>query len=428
MQRLRGDLGAAGFDVWADDVGLEPGTPAWESEIEGAIEGATSIVVLLSPDAKRSVWVGRELSYGEQHRIPIIPVLVDGDEQTAVPLRLISTQRVDARGAYESGRDALIATLRRYEQSSRADERPAADVLARAQALARAARPREAVELLEPELDPLAARQEWPRLAACALVVGINRLALGRLADTERALREASRASQRGEDAVTTVAAQLELARWRAYEGRGDNSLLAIEQALKQLGADGLEALRARAWCYRAHIVLRNNATPAVEAARRARDLSHGVDHETYAWATVLMADGFLSMAAVAAQRSQNVAQATELLGEAEKLCGAHRIRTLGPEILLARSRAARIQGSPGRAAEHATAALALADAAEYRLAQAEIHNALTRLAMESGEHDKARRHAAAARERALCDGPPHVHHQALAQAERLQGQLGGSV
>ena len=58
MHRLRDDLVGAGLDVWTDESGLEPGSRRWTSLIEEALEQAQCMVVVLSPDAKESQWVG----------------------------------------------------------------------------------------------------------------------------------------------------------------------------------------------------------------------------------------------------------------------------------------------------------------------------------------------------------------------------------
>lgn len=96
MQRLYTDLAGAGFDLWIDD-GLEPGTPSWTAAIQTAIEQASCMVVILSPDAKSSQWVNSEISYAQSHHLPIFPVLAKGDVRNAVPFSLITAQRVDFR-------------------------------------------------------------------------------------------------------------------------------------------------------------------------------------------------------------------------------------------------------------------------------------------------------------------------------------------
>ncbi len=72
------------------------------------------MVVLLSPDAKKSIWVARELNYAEEVGIKIFPILVNGDQLTAVPFRLVSTQRIDARTDLEAAIQQLVDVLRKH--------------------------------------------------------------------------------------------------------------------------------------------------------------------------------------------------------------------------------------------------------------------------------------------------------------------------
>lgn len=125
MQRIRGDLRAAGFEVWTDDTGLEPGTPAWETAVQRAIEAANCMVVLLSPAAKESLWVTRELSYAENQNLRIFPVLLRGDQKSSVPIRLSSTQHIDARRDYPVALVQLTETIRRFTEGT-SDVHPAA--------------------------------------------------------------------------------------------------------------------------------------------------------------------------------------------------------------------------------------------------------------------------------------------------------------
>jgi len=69
---------------------------------------------------------------------------------------------------------------------------------------------------------------------------------------------------------------------------------------------------------------------------------------------------------------------------------------------------------------ETAQKALAIADRCEYRLDQADIHNFLARLALDSGKPAEARGHAQKAKDYAYCDGPPHYYKPAHEEAERL--------
>jgi hypothetical protein len=96
MLRLKGDLQAAGFDVWTADADLRPGTPDWTSKVEAALDKAHCMVVVLSPNAKKSLWVKRELYYAETRRLGVIPVLASGTAKAAVPLEIAHMQHIDA--------------------------------------------------------------------------------------------------------------------------------------------------------------------------------------------------------------------------------------------------------------------------------------------------------------------------------------------
>jgi DNA-binding response OmpR family regulator len=113
MQRIRDDLVDAGLRVWTDEH-LEPGTPSWEQAVIDALRQTASVVAILSPDAERSKWVGRELAMAETLDLRIFPLLARGTERNAVPLRLVSHQWIDGRQDYASAIDSLIDSLRRH--------------------------------------------------------------------------------------------------------------------------------------------------------------------------------------------------------------------------------------------------------------------------------------------------------------------------
>jgi TIR domain len=113
MLSVKSDLQREGFNIWVDETDLELGTPAWEAEIQDALERSSCLVVLMSPDSKRSIWVLRELSYAERRGIRIFPVLVRGEELDAVPFRLSSTMWVDARSDYLRALQRLVIAVRK---------------------------------------------------------------------------------------------------------------------------------------------------------------------------------------------------------------------------------------------------------------------------------------------------------------------------
>jgi hypothetical protein len=113
MQRMADDLRTAGMTVWVDD-NLEPGTPAWERSISAAIRTAGCLVVILSPDAEQSTWVGRELAMAETLDKRIVPILARGTEKDAIPFRLMSHQWVDGRHNYPEAFGKLLGAVRKY--------------------------------------------------------------------------------------------------------------------------------------------------------------------------------------------------------------------------------------------------------------------------------------------------------------------------
>ena len=114
QRRVIAGLRERGVHVWVDIENLIPGSPAWEREIERAIRGAAGIIVLLSPDSNNSEWVRREISFAEQNRKRIFPVLIRGDEHDSIPLRLSSHQRVDLRRSFNAGLDELARALKEH--------------------------------------------------------------------------------------------------------------------------------------------------------------------------------------------------------------------------------------------------------------------------------------------------------------------------
>jgi hypothetical protein len=111
MHRVVAFLRRQGLKVWVDNEKLTPGTPVWEAEIEKAIKGASAIVIVLSPDSKDSEWVRREISLADQYRKRVFPVLVRGDEESSITLRLINRQFVDIRENENAGLGSLVAAL-----------------------------------------------------------------------------------------------------------------------------------------------------------------------------------------------------------------------------------------------------------------------------------------------------------------------------
>jgi hypothetical protein len=177
MRRVVAYLRKHGINVWVDNEKLIPGTPIWEAEIEKAIVNATAVIVILSPDSKNSEWVRREISFAEENHKRFFPVLVHGDINSSVTLRLITRQYVDLVKNETIGLKLLRDALRGYFAELVAQENTELETVVRddAQRMAaeksaleeaqRLAEEKAAKEKAEHEAAEKAAHEEAQRLA-----------------------------------------------------------------------------------------------------------------------------------------------------------------------------------------------------------------------------------------------------------------------
>lgn len=114
MRRIVRHLRAQGIRAWVDDESLVPGTPVWEYEIERAIIGAFAVVVVLSPDAKSSEWVLREITLADEYEKRVFPVIVVGRNVDSIPFRLVTRQFADIRQNEPQGLQGLSDAITSY--------------------------------------------------------------------------------------------------------------------------------------------------------------------------------------------------------------------------------------------------------------------------------------------------------------------------
>jgi hypothetical protein len=92
VEALAEHLRSAGLQVWFSDL-IEYGTQ-WPREIEEKLDGASALVLVVTPNAKESDWVHRELNRALRTEKLVLPVLLEGD----LWLEIETTQYVDVRG------------------------------------------------------------------------------------------------------------------------------------------------------------------------------------------------------------------------------------------------------------------------------------------------------------------------------------------
>lgn len=119
LRRLKTDLGAHGLTVWTDE-NLVVGTPSWMHAIEEAIRASGCVIVLLSPDSKKSEWVEKELVTAKVNEKQILGAMMRGDEKHSVPFLLCNVQWVDMRTekVYRTNFRKLLRSIREHIQGA----------------------------------------------------------------------------------------------------------------------------------------------------------------------------------------------------------------------------------------------------------------------------------------------------------------------
>jgi hypothetical protein len=106
VELLARHLTAAGLSVWFDQE-IDAGD-RFDAIIERRIEACTAFVVILSPAAVASDWVGREISYATYRKKPIRPLIL---KTCDIPILLINLQHEDVRGGRMPS-DGFVDALR----------------------------------------------------------------------------------------------------------------------------------------------------------------------------------------------------------------------------------------------------------------------------------------------------------------------------
>lgn len=110
MQQVKDKLTTGGIRVWTDEA-LIPGTQDWEDEIEKTIWGAHALVVVMTPEAKRSRWVNNEISFADQAGVTIFPLLGRGNLKHVTTLRLVNRQWVILNQNFDREMSKLVQAI-----------------------------------------------------------------------------------------------------------------------------------------------------------------------------------------------------------------------------------------------------------------------------------------------------------------------------
>jgi len=255
-----------------------------------------------------------------------------------------------------------------------------------------------------------------------------SQILLGQLEAAESNLRTCITMSAETMDSWEGVGHR-ELGRLLTYTAAHDRADRELEKALGMFAEQQNEQGQCVVWSYRAlRAIVMDDAKSALAALKEARRFweltaEHRHPHE-------LDLAEILWLSGAARRGTGDTTGAESDLNEALSRCRRIRLVELEADILLemARLQWDKTRGKNTNLTEEAKSltreALEIADRCEYRLVQADIHNFLAQMALAAGEKATAKKHAETARQRALCDGPPHCYQKALDQAEQLLAKL----
>lgn len=127
VSELQRALEKAGISAWVDRERLVGGTE-WIDSLADAMDACAAVVLVISPDAVRSEWVRREISFAARRGIKVIPLMY---RDTAIPpvfdFMVGGTQRIDfTAGSLEGPVNALTAAIELLESTKIANSEEAA--------------------------------------------------------------------------------------------------------------------------------------------------------------------------------------------------------------------------------------------------------------------------------------------------------------
>ena len=288
--------------------------------------------------------------------------------------------------------------------------------------------PRRAVPLYERGLEIDEKRDDKINMAiTLGTVASAAYVPLGMLAKSVQNLRRRIELCHEADDEFEEAVGHRELGRVMAFMGETHESANELEAALVSFTKLKRRQSECVVWAYRAErAMLMSDSWAALAAAQEAHKIDKRIQSELDRIRAEWLVGEALIGQASGSKRGQSALrnEAEAHLSEALTRCRRINVVDLEPKILLAWARWHRLGEAIEPAREHAREALAIADRCEYRLDQADIHIFLAQLALDEGERETAHAHAEIARERALCDGPPHCYKPALDEAERLLNEL----
>jgi len=94
MRQVRDSLLAAGITVWSDE-GLKAAAELWVESILEAIDHSGAVLVLLSPRARSSQTVAREMRHAIASKKKIFGLIIEGHADVSIPTEIIDMRYMD---------------------------------------------------------------------------------------------------------------------------------------------------------------------------------------------------------------------------------------------------------------------------------------------------------------------------------------------
>jgi hypothetical protein len=118
-ESLASHLSRRGIRAWLDVRDLTPGA-LWERDLETALDAATCVILVATPESLRRPNVQKEWRYADKRGKRIIVAQCRG---LRLCEELVGCERVDFRGAFAPALDQLIALLQQHPEAGSALER-----------------------------------------------------------------------------------------------------------------------------------------------------------------------------------------------------------------------------------------------------------------------------------------------------------------
>ena len=115
VRRFRDLLRSQGLAVWPDRT-LTPGTSSWTAQLDQRLDETACVLLFLSKNTLESNWVFYALDFARERKIPVLPVLIDGEPGHILMVQTEGEIWFDLRWSRNYVRELreLIATIRRY--------------------------------------------------------------------------------------------------------------------------------------------------------------------------------------------------------------------------------------------------------------------------------------------------------------------------